>query len=185
LDPIAGHPLSLPKIYNVTYIGQGNEATGALMSFNNNAGGSYRNSIFVHHALPVLVEYKEDRENSYTQFQDQKWDLTSNIFFQIAGDDYNEIVTLDAEQGVNTVPLEIVLKDSLVQWNNLITDPGISVNGRIIDPVPAILNRENLAPYQPPYGNSWFMQVDHRGAFQTTDWTANWTLFSQVAYFRK
>ena len=77
-DPETGAPYATPVFYNVTSIG--NAASRAL-TFRDNAGGEYHNSIFSGYARGVDIEFLKDQEqHSYEQFDSGILKLENNIF---------------------------------------------------------------------------------------------------------
>lgn len=81
-DPETAMPYATPIFYNVTMVG--NPSSRAL-TFRDNAGGEYHNSIFTGFGRGVDVENLLNQEqDSYKQFQDGLLKLENNIFFNIA-----------------------------------------------------------------------------------------------------
>lgn len=81
-DPETGTPYATPIFYNVTSVG--NPGSRAL-TFRDNAGGEYHNSIFVNYGRGVDVEYLTGQEqDSYKQWLDGLLKLENNIFYNIA-----------------------------------------------------------------------------------------------------
>lgn len=60
-------PYSKPMIYNATYVGNG----GDLITFRDDAGGTYANSIFYNTGSGIEIEYREDKHSSWNQFADE------------------------------------------------------------------------------------------------------------------
>ncbi len=74
-------PYSKPKIYNATYVGNG----GDLITFRDDAGGTYANSIFYRTASGIEIEYRDDKHSSWQQFEDENnLVIKNNIFKNIA-----------------------------------------------------------------------------------------------------
>ena len=81
-DPETGTPYATPIFFNVTSVG--NSGSRAI-TFRDNAGGEYHNSIFVNYSKGVDIEYlKGQAQHSYKQFDDGKLKLENNVFFNIA-----------------------------------------------------------------------------------------------------
>lgn len=80
-DPETGTPYATPIFFNVTSVG--NSGARAL-TFRDNAGGEYHNSIFTDFGRGVDVEFlKGQSQNSYKQFEDGKLKLENNVFYNI------------------------------------------------------------------------------------------------------
>jgi hypothetical protein len=82
-DPEDGTPYAIPTISNVTYVGNGEKRT---ITFRDNAGGHYSNSIFMNTAKGIDVELLVDVQDSYKQFTDGNLTVTNNVFYNVAGD---------------------------------------------------------------------------------------------------
>ena len=89
-DPEDGTPFALPTFCNVTSIGN---ADSRAITFRDNAGGFYHNSIFVGFNRGIDVEDLVDAEqDSYKQFEDGNLALQNDVFFNIgAGDTASDI----------------------------------------------------------------------------------------------
>ncbi|MFO7843338.1 MAG: hypothetical protein R6V16_05960, partial [Bacteroidales bacterium] len=72
-------PFAKPTIYNATYIGNG----GKAITFRDNAGGIYANSIFANTSSGIFVEYRDDKNSSYDQLLDGNLVLKNNIFVNV------------------------------------------------------------------------------------------------------
>ena len=74
-------PYSMPTIYNATYVGNG----GDLITFRDDAGGTYANSIFYNTNEGVEIEYRNDKDHSsWDQFADGNLVIKNNIFKNVA-----------------------------------------------------------------------------------------------------
>lgn len=82
-NPEDGTPYAKPTISNVTYIGNG---SGKLITFRDNAGGHYSNSIFMNTAKGIDVELLVDEQDSYKRFSEGDLTVTNSIFYNVAGD---------------------------------------------------------------------------------------------------
>lgn len=84
-DPETATPFATPVFFNVTSVG--NPDSRAL-TFRDNAGGEYHNSIFVNYSRGVDIEDLEGQDqDSYKQFQDGLLNLSNNVFFNIGDGD--------------------------------------------------------------------------------------------------
>ena len=82
-DPEDGQPYAKPTITNVTYVGNGSDK---LITFRDNAGGYYSNSIFMNTAKGIDVELLVDEEDSYNRFLNGDLAVTASMFHNVAGD---------------------------------------------------------------------------------------------------
>ncbi|MEL6717401.1 MAG: carboxypeptidase regulatory-like domain-containing protein [Bacteroidota bacterium] len=84
-SPINGLPFAKPIFYNVTSIGIN---TTQALTFRDNTGGEYHNSLFINYAKGADIELvPSDDFHSYRQFVDENLKIENNSFFNIeAGD---------------------------------------------------------------------------------------------------
>ncbi len=71
-------PYSRPVIYNATYVGNG----GDLITFRDDAGGTYANSIFFNTDEGIEIEYRDDKHCSWDQFETEENLVIKNSVFQ-------------------------------------------------------------------------------------------------------
>lgn len=174
-DPEDGTPYATPKFLNITSVGSvvsqdGNRA----ITFRDNAGGEYHNSIFVSYAKGVDIEFLASGESSYRRFEGGELKLMNNSFVDVAGNDAASIFTIatvdgkEPEASAKAAADAAVLDYFATAGNTVSTDLGVS--------------RSNLVPS----GNggatstspsSFFTNTSYRGAFApgSTPWYANWT----------
>jgi len=94
-EPEAATPYATPVVYNATYIGNGE---GRALTFRDNAGGEYHNSIFVNWSKGVDIELLSASQDSFKQFQDGNLALAGDVFWNItAGSTAEDIFTLSCE----------------------------------------------------------------------------------------
>ncbi|WP_170110663.1 hypothetical protein [Flavilitoribacter nigricans] len=94
-QPIDGYPFTAPAIYNATFIRLWRRNNAPALTFRDNGGGSYRNSIFLNYGTGIELELKLDgRESSYRRFLDHQLAFTNNIFWNAADLDANELFRL-------------------------------------------------------------------------------------------
>ncbi len=96
-DPETGTPYATPIFFNVTSIGNSGSRT---ITFRDNAGGEYHNSIFTGYGKGIDIEYLEDQEqHTYKQFADGNLKLENNIFFNIgAGSTAGDLFKINLPQ---------------------------------------------------------------------------------------
>ncbi len=91
-EPETATPYATPVVFNATYIGNGE---GRALTFRDNAGGQYHNSIFVNWAKGVDIENLDSEQDSYKQFQDGELALAGDVFWNIAaGTEPNALFTI-------------------------------------------------------------------------------------------
>ncbi|MEQ8908971.1 MAG: hypothetical protein RIC95_07250 [Vicingaceae bacterium] len=91
-DPETATPYATPVIYNATYIGNG---SSRALTFRDNAGGEYHNSIFHNFGKGIDIEDLSSGEDSYSRFSNGDLALKGNVFSQIgAGTGSYDIFTV-------------------------------------------------------------------------------------------
>jgi len=92
-DPETGTPYATPVFYNVTSVGNSGSRT---ITFRDNAGGEYHNSIFVNFGRGVDIEdLLGQNQDSFKQWEDGNLKLENNLFFNIgAGNEPDKIFTV-------------------------------------------------------------------------------------------
>lgn len=91
-EPETATPYATPVIYNATYVGNGQ---GRALTFRDNAGGEYHNSIFVNWSKGVDIENLDSDQDSYKQFLDGNLTLSGNVFWNIStGSNSYELFTI-------------------------------------------------------------------------------------------
>ncbi len=80
-EPEAGMPFATPKIFNATYVGNGD---GRALTFRDSAGGEYHNSVFVNWSKGVDIENIDSELDSYDQFLEGRLSIESCVFWDIA-----------------------------------------------------------------------------------------------------
>ena len=78
-DPETAQPYAMPVITNATSIGRGADAGKRALTFRDNAGGTYTNSIFYNWAKGVDIEDLEEGEDSYSRFLSGELTFTNNV----------------------------------------------------------------------------------------------------------
>lgn len=83
--PETGTPYATPVFYNVTSIGN---AGSRAITFRDNAGGEYHNSIFSGYGKGIDIEDLEGQEqDSFQQWKDGNLKLENNVFYNIKDGD--------------------------------------------------------------------------------------------------
>ena len=198
-SPETGTPLATPHIYNATYIGRGESEGTRTITFRDNAGGEYHNSIFVDFGKGIDIEILGSSEDSYTRFENGELKLENNIFWDIAGNNADAIFTITAAKytGISAADstMEVDAAKAAVQnyfgtAGNEASDPLIASISRtdqvmMLDPRPSDQGPayQNLGAY--PANDDFFTEVSYKGAFSnsTQFWPSGWTLLDEMKYF--
>ncbi|MBN2892884.1 MAG: hypothetical protein JXL97_13535 [Bacteroidales bacterium] len=180
-DNETGTPYAMPKIYNVTYFGN---AGGKVITFRDNAGGTYANSIFANQEKGIDIEYLQDANGdmvqcSYKMFEDGNLELLNNVFSNVVAVDAvaSDLFKVSAPKDDNDVALYDVpaafstaFADYFTTSNNSVVDAGLSSS----NPIPTNAQTNDLATYP---SDSFFQSVNYKGAFGSTNWAQGWTLY--------
>src|SRR5690606_37299972 len=161
--PEDGTPYSQPVIYNATFIGQGLFQLKRLITFKDNSGGHYHNSIFMNQTYGVSIENKSSGEDSYNRFLNGDLSIRNNVFYEVAlsGTNATPSHLFDVDGG-NTSEIS-AFRASFNIWNNTIADPGITYSP--LNPIP--VNSGNISGGVVST-DSFFDGVTYQGAFDPT-----------------
>lgn len=185
-------PYAIPVIYNATYVGPGVGATaegdGAeMLSFRDNAGGRYHNSIFTDFqtaeggaALTI-----EDIDNTGAQTEDSRrrleagdLTLTHNLWWGFGdGNTVEAFAPQDFVQAYLAGATNYV-EDPMLRGIDRGTSGAGGLDPRPADGSPAF----TLARAALPDGDDFFEEVDYLGAFGTTNWLIGWTALAANGY---
>ena len=173
-DFVGTEPLTYPVIYNATYLGAGQNGSAGnrILRLRENFGGEYKNSIFGEYPGNGVTIEDELEPDARDRLENGSLVLQNNIWFNLASDDINVIgeeswtaaYLGDAANG-NTVEDPMLNGISRAQDNGL--DPRPMADG------PAY---QNLADYP---DDDFFVKVNYKGAFGSTNWAYGWTALSQ------
>jgi len=163
-DPETGMPYAIPTIYNATYIGQNQ---GKVVTFRDNAGGYYYNSIFVNHAKGIDIEFLTSGDDSYKQFEEGNLKIEDNFFYNVNGQTDNSSPNTFLKAGADGGDTQNSVLATYFIDNNIVADPGVSK----VNPVPS-----NAKPANHDYTDSWFDSINYAGAFGANNWAKGWTL---------
>ena len=160
-DPEDGNPYATPMFYNCTYIGNGGKRA---VTFRDNAGGEYHNSIFVNWDKGVDVEdLSGDGEDSKKRLDAGQLKWMDNIHWNAAGNDAaKQILTASDDANLSGVDL----LGGTYTSGNKVEDPGLT-NG-----VPS-----NDVSGTGVSGDAFFSTVGYKGAFEPGKdaWIKGWT----------
>ena len=174
-DDETATPYATPMIYNATYIGNGN---GRVITFRDNAGGVYANSIFASQEKGIDVEFRNDKHNSLDQLVTEgNLVLKNNLFVDVADGTEAKTLTVSDETGDGDVP-GTAAADLLSHFNNNsnaisgITTVGFNDGDYLLIPASGEAGAGVAA------SDSWFDNVTYQGAFQPggSNWAEGWTL---------
>ncbi len=174
-DPETGTPYSTPIIYNVTYFGRGIDAGKRIMTFRDNAGGHYANSIFYNQQKSIDIEMLST-ESSYTRFTEEDLTIINNIFYSTT----EPYISVSASSDVSPDDVDNAnneLEHYFTFAENEVLDPGFSIRGTTFNITPMNDVSQNMAdtPTDP-----WFTDVNYKGAISPDkNWIEGWTLFEK------
>lgn len=181
-DPVYGEPYCIPEIYNVTYIGNGQLNSTQIMTFADNAGGKYYNSIFINQVQGVEIEYITSFNDSYHQFELGNLVFENNIFYNVENNDSLRILSAFNSAGDNLAAQQTVLQNYFTSAGNEVANPQIAITEIDYNVVPAGDVESNLASYP----GEWFDTVSYKGAFDPSgeNWLSEWSLLSKSGKIR-
>lgn len=181
-DPVYGEPFCIPEIYNATYIGNGQLNSTNLMTFADNAGGKYYNSIFINQINGIKVEYLSGFNDSYHQFENNNLIFENNIFYDIEGNNNSSIFSIVTESSDDLTDELMALQNYFVSAGNEVYDPEIEITETDYNIVPAGDVESNLATYP----EEWFEDVTYKGAIDPSgyNWLDGWSLLSMSGKIR-
>jgi hypothetical protein len=178
-----GEPFAHPVFSNVTYVGRGASAGKRTITFRDNAGGEYHNSIFAEQTKGIDIEYREDGmgsslgQCSYSQWADEGILLLGNNIFQNVADNTGagifKVVSEkdDQDQDLFTVP-DQANTDFAAYFEsagNSVADVGVDATNPTASGDVAGSDFAGL--------DAWFEAVGYKGAFAPNEnWAEGWTL---------
>ena len=189
-NPETAQPYATPTIYNATYIGYLGGGSRTI-TFRDNAGGYYYNSIFSNIDKGIDIErLNEDngdlKVSSYTRFNSgaASGDLkvASNIFSNVAGQtdlsNTTDLLKFQTYQGKDadgknikidmSAADELMITDYFTQANNEVQALNLTKDNPTTTASVAV-------PMQYPT-DDFFTPVSYNGAFGATNWAAGWTM---------
>lgn len=199
-SPETGTPLATPKFYNVTYIGRGDAAGTRMLTFRDNAGGEYHNSIFVEQGKGVDFEILGNGStHSFDRLLAGDLKIENNIWWNVADNVADDIFKVSLQKYTSETDSLTDLAagtDSVrayfARTGQDVVDPGFLIdrtdgnNG--LDPRPlsgAAIFGPTLSPLP---ADDFFTTVDYKGAFSieaSEFWANEWTAMDHLDYFPK
>ena len=174
-DPETAQPYATPTIYNVTYVGRGDGAGKRIITFRDNSGGHYSNSIFYNQEKGIDIELLVN-ECSYTRFEDGELTLKNNIFFDTSTNPIFKVSVGDGVSEDDENDANAALAAYYLAAGNDVTNPGFTLDGLSFKIIPTNDVSENMDSYP----GDWFQIVNYKGAFDpASNWAEGWTLFSK------
>ncbi len=166
-DPEDGTPYATPVFANVTSIGKGMASGKRALTFRDNAGGLYWNSIFTEWGKGVDVEDLGSGEHAMARLNAGDLQFSQNILWNCANNQLNE-------QIVDNNGNDLWMHANVV--NNQMTDPMFS---NVLYPQAT----EAASAIWPSGLDAWFTQTNYKGAFNpnmSDAWHESWTLTAQT-----
>ncbi|MCD4697764.1 MAG: hypothetical protein K8S16_16185 [Bacteroidales bacterium] len=177
-DPELGIPFSIPVIYNGTFIGRGMGIINRTIQLSRNAGGRFANSIFINQNRGIYIQFKENYNDCYYQFESDNLEVKNNIFWDVADNIAFDILNVFAENGVDITNQNTIFKNYFTEASNDVSDPGIDISNESFNIIPSGNISDDLALVP----DNWFKSVDYKGAFLYDNWARNWTLLHQSGW---
>ena len=166
-NPEDGQPYATPVIYNASFRGIGSGEGKRALTFRDNAGGEYHNSIFWSYGRGVDIEYLNG-ECSYNRWTEDRLKFENNILFDVPG---NYFVIRAEGDGV-TLPA-----NAQADANAYFAGKGNVIAADA--PVDTDLGAANDAVSGPfsTSGDAFFTNTNYKGAFApgADRWTKGWT----------
>ncbi|MCB2208732.1 MAG: hypothetical protein KQH67_10620 [Bacteroidetes bacterium] len=177
-DPETGTPYATPNIYNATYMGLGEAAGKRLVTFRDNAGGHYANSIMMNQAKGIDIELLTG-ECSYSKFESGDLTLENNMFWDVTASTIFTISAADDVDSTTAANASSAVAAYFATAGNLVADPGITIDEgfSLFNPIPS----NSVGGTMANTPDAWFQTVNYKGAFDPNgaNWAAGWTLFSK------
>ena len=197
-DPETGEPFAIPRVFNASYFGAANPDDGSrTITFRDNAGGMYRNSIFTDFGRGIDIELLSSGTHSYERFTEGDLVLENNIFWNIdagmTGADLFKIsagsfdgaadsaATVDAAAAVLAAAFEggenIYNNPVFAAWNANSRTPGEMA----FDPRPTVggFAFRDLATAP---DNGFYDDVAFKGAFGGDLWVEGWSALDAYGF---
>lgn len=187
-SPENGMPYALPVFSNCTYVGGGVAAGKRALTFRDNAGGEYHNSIFVNFGKGVDIEIISGNDHSYGQYQVNNLNIENSHFYNVADQTITgvfKVVSPDTTFPQGTIDVATTdVQSSFGNQNTVDVDPGVSMNyvSNVVSPQPTA-GAALSGAVQP--STLFFDQVGFKGAFDgTTNWLNGWSALSQNGHIQ-
>ncbi len=182
-----GQPFAHPIFSNVTYVGRGAAAGKRTITFRDNAGGEYVNSVFAEQAMGIDLEWRDDIGTptsgdptglcSYSQWADEGiLKIGNNIFQSVAdgtGAGIFKVVSEKDDQGADLFVIAPNANSEFAAYfataGNTVSDVGVDATNPTASGDVYGANFDGM--------DAWFDVVTYRGAFEPNqNWAKGWTL---------
>ena len=170
---VIGEETSHPVFFNLTLIGQGSNSNKPTMSFLENAGGKFYNSLMLEQQTGVELQKIADTENSYQQFLDGNVRIEECWFYDIASNQADQVFVMSG--GYTTQDLDN-WSSYFHRAGNQIRNTGIGLDGGKYNLLPISIEWDS----QKEYTDNFFDPVVFKGAFGTVNWANGWTLLDEM-----
>lgn len=178
-SPEDGTPYATPTIYNATYVGRGTGNGKRVITFRDNAGGTYNNCIFVNQEKGIDVELLASGEHSWERFKAGDLELNNNIFYNVADGTASGIFNVSYGSGASSNPDSTNAASTFAAYftsaGNTVSNPGIVSTFGSFNLIPTSAGAAYTGTISTPT-DPWFDVVNYKGAFDQTNWAAGWTL---------
>ncbi|MEM0996078.1 MAG: hypothetical protein AAGN35_03315 [Bacteroidota bacterium] len=185
-NPEDGTPYATPNIWNATYVGLAG-AGKRTVTFRDNAGGEYHNSIFVEYDRGIDIELLSSGEHSYARFQAGQLVLSDNIFYNVNGNDATGIFRISTGSGVtpaDSAAAEMAVQGAFSANNNMVMDPNFTIVRTPTGGLDLTPGNSAVTSGAPAPTDAFYDAVTYYGAFDgTTNWAAGWTALAELGYF--
>jgi len=182
-----GQPYAHPIFSNVTYVGRGASAGKRSITFRDNAGGEYVNSVFAEQAKGIDLEWRDDNGaptsgdptglSSYSQWADAGiLKIENNIFQNVSDNTAAGIFRVASEKDDMEADLFVVGPNANSDFASYFGTAGNQVKDVGVD---AVNPTASGAVWGADFTgmDAWFEVVDYRGAFEPNqNWAMGWTL---------
>lgn len=150
-------PYAMPVICNATYIGRGIDKGKRALTFRDNAGGKYYNSVFMDYGKGVDIERLESKDDSYERLMTGDLVFSNNVMYNIGGSEF--VYAVDGDEAVQaTLDAYFVAHDNMIVADNPLDDEFRPMNEAALPGVVPTDNFYNNVPYKGaanPTGELW------------------------------
>ncbi|WP_291861465.1 hypothetical protein [Marinilabilia sp.] len=173
-----GFPSTRPHITNGTFIGRGMDENGQAARFDNSSAGIISNSLFLHQKQGILIEYSGNQLDSYQQFIDGYIQVLNNIFYMTGNNSALHILGVYSYDVDDVTEQDERVSQYFATGNNILENPQIEYNPQEIGEMNLLPKNNMVGEFFIP-SDSWFEQVDFKGAFGPINWLNKWSLLDQ------
>ncbi|WP_306639719.1 T9SS type A sorting domain-containing protein [Sanyastnella coralliicola] len=189
-NPEDGAPYATPMIYNATYMGRGMDAGKRALTFRDNAGGQYHNSIFYNWGRGVDIENLPSGQDSYQRFQDGELVIANSCFYDVVSADATaeDIFKISmgsgwASESDSTEALNAstaAFQASFASNGNEVADP--QLNYEIEEGSEMLMVKPEGNVDADPAEGDWYTAAAYKGAFDPSEectWLHGWSFLDE------